>query len=197
MALAAIAAPSQAEVPAPVEELEPIGCAWPVYGGDTAQTVQDRFGSDARMETLYGAEGSEFEGLVLWPDDPARRIEVLFEEDNPDLRVSGLRLREGARWQIAGVGVGDSLARVRELNRKPFTLWGFAWDYGGYVRDLQGGTLATMPGGCGLTIRFDPDDNVRLPDAIVGEVKLSSDDRRVAAAKARVSQLTLEFAAAE
>lgn len=182
--------------PARAEEGE-IGCDWPVKAGDTQETVRARIGGDAAMETLTGAEGYEFEGMVLWAADPARRVEVLFEEDNPDLLVSGLRLGDEAAWKVAGVGLGDTLEQVREANGAPFELWGFEWDYGGYVTGLDRGRLAALPGGCSLSIRFSPAEDVNLPDALVGEVKISSDDRRVKAARARVSQLVIGFDVAE
>lgn len=191
-ALSAIACPA----PAWAEERE-IDCEWPLRSGDTQDTVRARFGGDAGMETLTGGEGYEFEGMVLWADDPARRVDVLFEEDNTDLLVSGLRLADEAAWQVAGIRLGDTLERVREVNGAPFELWGFDWDYGGYVAGLGEGRLAALPGGCTLSIRFSPGEGVHLPDALVGEVKTSSDDPRVKAAKARVSQLVVGYELAE
>lgn len=188
-AAALLASPVVAQDDAPTE----ITCEWPVRSGDTAETVRERFGDQARSEVLLGGEGYEFEGMFLWPDDPARRVEVLFEEDNPDLLVSGLRLLDDAAWPVAGVRLGDPLEQVREANGAPFEFWGFGWDYGGYVATLDEGRFVSLAGGCELLMRFSPDDDVDLPDALVGEVKVSTEDPRVKATKARVSQLVVSY----
>jgi hypothetical protein len=171
-----------------------LSCAGPVKPGDTVATLTARFGEQARIETLGGAEGLEFAGLVLFGDDPARRLEVIFGDDT-SVPASAVRLRGETRWPVGGVRLGDALAKVREANGAAFELWGFGWDYGGYVSDLKDGRLAALPGGCSLSIRFDPDPAAELPNDLMGEAALSSDDPRVLAAKPTVSELTLNFPA--
>ena len=54
--------------PAPATELT---CSSPVKSNDTVASLRERYGDQARVETLHGPEGIEFPGLVLWPDDLA------------------------------------------------------------------------------------------------------------------------------
>jgi hypothetical protein len=167
-------------------------CTDPVRASDTAATLQERFGDQARVETLHGPEGIEFAGVVLWPDDPARRLEVVLAEEG-QRTVSSVGMSRTSAWRAAGLALGDPLARANEANGKPFKLWGFGWDYGGYVSDLAGGKLAALPGGCRVVMDLGPSEDADVPDALIGEVELSSDDPRLAAAGVTIYELSLAF----
>ena len=169
-----------------------ITCSHPVRPNDTAAKLHERFGAQARAETLYGPEGIELAAMVLWPDDPARRVEVILAEDAMR-SVSLVSVSQNSDWRVAGLAVGDPLARVNEANGKPVGLWGFGWDYGGYVTDLNGGELASLPDGCRLMMRVGPPEHAELADGLVGEVELTSDDPRLAAADVRIEELTLRL----
>lgn len=184
----ATAASTGAE-PALADELN---CSGPITAGDTAVSLQQRFAGQTRWETLGGPEGSEFPGLVLWPDDAARRVEVIFADEEPRA-VASIAVRPNSQWRVAGLALGDPLARVNEANGKPFKLWGFSWDYGGYVSDLDGGKLAALPGGCRVIIRFGPREGAEVADAVVGDHEVPSDDPRLEAAGATIEELTLAF----
>ena len=167
-------------------------CTYPVSPADTAAALRARYGKDARLETLPGAEGSEFEGLVLWPDDRSRRVEIVFEDDAM-LHPSTVRVWEGSQWRIAGIGLGDPFEKVRAANGGPFEFYGFSWDYGGYVSDLMGGKLASLGNGCGLSLRLGPSENAELADSLIGEGSVSSEDPLLASADVTVEELTLQF----
>jgi hypothetical protein len=184
------AAPTAAATEAaPAKELT---CSGPIRASDTAVTLQQRFAGQAQWETLDGPEGTQFPGLVLWSDDPAQRVEVIFADEEPRT-VSSIAVGPSSQWRVVGLAPGDPLARANAANGKPFKLWGFSWDYGGYVSDLGGGKLAGLPGGCRVIIRFGPREGAEVPDALVGEVEMSSDDPRLEAAGVTVEELTLAF----
>jgi hypothetical protein len=172
--------------------LPTLTCSDPIQPADTAASLQQRYGDQARFERLHGAEGIEFTGLVLWPDDPARRLEVVFAEEGAHA-VSSIGLSSGSEWRVAGLAIGAPIARANAVNGKPFKLWGFSWDYGGYASDLGGGKLAALPGGCRLVMRLGPRKGAEVPDALIGEVELSSDDPRLEAAGVTIEELTLAF----
>lgn len=170
-------------------------CTYPVNGNsDTAESVLSRFGKDARRATISGPEGSEFAGIVLWGDDPARRLELIIDEESRQERIFGIRLRSpGSVWKVAGLGLGDPLAKVVDANGGPFTLWGFGWDYGGYVSDLKGGKLERLPGGCDLSLRFAIAGPGNAPDSLSGDSEKRSDDPAFAKAPAVLDELALDW----
>jgi hypothetical protein len=179
------------EVPADPTPTE-MTCTYPVKANDTAATLVERFAGQARIETIYGPEGIELPGVALWPDDPQRRIEVVFS-DEERRHVSFAEANGASVWRAAGLALGDSLAQAQKANGKPFDLWGFSWDYGGYASDMQGGKLEKLPGGCRAMLRFDVPAEAEVPTEILGEVQLKSDDALLAGANARIVELSLAF----
>lgn len=192
--LAALSAPAQAApakraVPAkPVSQA--VTCSLPVGPKDTFATVRQRFGAAAVRDKIAGAEGEELDGIVLWPADPARRLELILTDDQAHT-VSSVRIIGQSRWTAGGLRLGDGLARVQQVNGKPFKLYGFGWDYGGYVNELAGGKLDSLPGGCNLSIRFEPSPMDDYPNGISGEVTLASSDTRLRAARPVVAELSV------
>ncbi|MGX4771490.1 hypothetical protein ACWAUC_17060 [Bradyrhizobium guangdongense] len=175
-ALVLLASPALAQTTPPQEGA--ITCVSPVSSDDTERSLKQRYGKDAEMQDLSGAEGETYKGLVLFPKAMDRRIEISFSEDNAK-RASGLTLRDTARtsrWNVSGITIGSSLADVQKANGKPFLVAGFEWDYGGFVTDWKGGTLGRpMQGGCTVTIRFDRKS--AAPKSLLGDgVKVASDN---------------------
>lgn len=177
--------------PAPAVPADELSCTFPVTGGEDADAVLRRFGKESRAEELPGAEGTTMPGLVLWGNDPARRVEVLLSEGAP-AKVVGWRIGEGATRSVQGALIGDSVAKLATVNGSPFRFYGFSWDYGGYVTDWKGGTFDDAPGGCEISMRLAPSTE-DLPTAIMGESEISSDNPLVAEAGAVVSEISVGF----
>lgn len=189
--------PGEAQVAAPGKDslanrLDELTCTYPVKEDDTPASLEQRFGAQARAETIYGPEGIELSGVALWPDDPRRRVEVVFSEEG-DRPLSFAGVSGQSAWRLASLAIGDPLAKAQEANGKPFDLWGFGWDYGGYASDLKGGKLAALPGGCRAVVRFDLPEDADPPTELLGEVQLSSDDAALSGEGARVVELSLTF----
>ncbi|MGJ4997371.1 hypothetical protein ACQR0Z_23305 [Bradyrhizobium sp. HKCCYLS3077] len=189
------ASPALAQTAPPSEG--PITCTQPVASTDTAKSIQQRYGADAVVQDLPGAEGETYKGLVLFPRAADRRIEISFLEDKK-ATVSGLTLRDTAktsRWSVAGISIGASVAAVQSANGKPFAVAGFGWDYGGYVTDFKNGALGrTLPGGCSITIRFGTSKDT--PRALSGDgVKVASDNPALLKLAPVVTEIGVNFAA--
>lgn len=83
----------------------------------TAADLEARFGkANVRRETEPEPR------VVLFPDDPTRRAYVTFYDEETLERFAGITVTDpGSRWRGKhGVHVGMTMAKVRELNRKPF-----------------------------------------------------------------------------
>ncbi len=79
---------------------------------------------------------------MLWPKDPSKTLRIVWknpkERNCPD---SVVVYGKDSRWTLPnGVKVGTDLARLEQLNGRPFTITGFDWDYGG-VPDFGQGRL--------------------------------------------------------
>jgi hypothetical protein len=152
---AAVAMPA-AEAPAPAvaETAAPIVETWELPGDlgplTTQAQLEARFGKDnLRQETFDGAEGmGTYPVLVVFPDDPRKRLELVLDGDNPDAPIQELRVTStDSLWHdAAGLRPGMTLAQLVELNGAPVSFYGLEWDYGGTVQDWHGGKLANAVG---------------------------------------------------
>jgi hypothetical protein len=174
-ALLLVAAPACAQAPPPQEGA--ITCTSPIAPDDSGKSLMQRYGKDAVVQELPGAEGESYKGLVLLPRAKDRRIEVSFTDDTMK-RVTGLAIRDNAktsRWYLSGITIGSSLTEVQKANGKPFVVSGFDWDYGGFVTDWKGGALGRLEGGCRVLMRFGKETGA--PPNLSGDgVQVSSDN---------------------
>jgi hypothetical protein len=173
-------------------------CDWPVKKTDTAESLLATYKSYAQVTTIPGAEGTEEKGVVLYGNDPRRKVEVFFY-DEAMTQVSTVLVRGDSQWSgPKGLHLGSALADVEAANEKPFKLGGFDWDYGGYVTDLNRGKLAKIKGKCTLGIRLGiPENGGPVVESIEGERALISTDPAVIAAKPVIQELSVGWAKPE
>jgi hypothetical protein len=110
---------------------------------------------------------------------------VTWTDDKKRSGLSSASAKKPSTWTgPEGIRIGMTLDEVAKLNGQPFKLNGFEWDYGGYVVDLKG-KLASLPGGCGLMLRFSPGMalDAKKHAGLIGEKKLSSSDAKLLAVK--------------
>ncbi|MEG2941604.1 MAG: hypothetical protein RR969_08490 [Thermomonas sp.] len=186
---AAVATPTP-ETPAPAEEAEvaaPIAETWELPGTlgplTTRLELEARFGKDnVRQETFDGAEGiGTYPALVVYPDDPRKRLELVLDGDNPDAPIEQLRVSApDSMWHDAsGLRTGMTLAELVKLNGAPVSFYGLGWDYGGTVQDWHGGRLANPVGnrlfhGVNIVAREGANED-KLP---MGDTTFRSDDAK-------------------
>jgi len=116
----------------------------------TRLELEAKFGkADVREEAFRGAEGiGTYPVLVVFPDDPPKRLEIVLDADNPDAPIRELRVSDArSLWHAAsGLKLGMTLTEMVALNGAPVSFYGLGWDYGGTVHDWHGGTLANAVG---------------------------------------------------
>lgn len=169
-----------------------LSCSYPVMASDTGASLLERYGDDAKLETLDGPEGTTLPGVVLWDGDDARAIEVGFD-DEERTKLSLARVGGGSDWSVKGIKVGDTLAKVREVNGEPVKFYGFEWDFSGAVFGFGEGALDNL-GGCGVQMSLTFDwDNAEYDTALSGDVEISSDDDNVDQNAISVVELGIGF----
>jgi hypothetical protein len=111
-------------------------------------------------------------------------------------------VQDRSRWivrlpgpQARTIAVGTPLAAVEEANERPFALFGFEWDMGGYAAGWKGGRLEILDGGCSLSLRFNPDPKASAAAAKVsGDRQFASSAAAMKAARPTVSKISLGWA---
>jgi hypothetical protein len=183
--------------PAMPENVDPtrleLSCS--AFASLTPDALVQRFGAEnITTQTLPGPEGESYEATVVYPDDPARRLEVVWNGARTAPASVGVD-SVSTQWRGAeGYTIGTTIGDIERINVMPFKIWGFGWDYGGWVSDWSAGALSQTPG-CNTRIRFSP-RNEAVPGA-QGDSEFSSNDPAVRAADPIVSEFALMFTAAQ
>lgn len=162
-----------------------------------------RFGAaNVLDDRVYVGEGFYEPATVLFADNPERRAELIWQTSATGsvprlLRVTG----EKSLWRTPqGLTVGLELAVVERLNRRPFRLSGFGWDYGGTTISWSGGVLtrSELPP-CRVWARFSTSDDPlsaaesQLVSQVQRDQSFSSGHPGMQAAHARVRQFGLAW----
>lgn len=175
----------QAQPPAASPPLT-IACSGPFAKDSSHARLQQTFGAQyVAIQKIDGAEGETFEASVLYRSVPDKRLEVTWMDDKKRSGLSSASVKKPSTWTgPEGIRIGMPLEEVAKINGQPFKLNGFEWDYGGYVVDLKG-KLASLPGGCAMTLRFSPGMalDAKKHAGLIGEKKLSSSDAKLLAVK--------------
>jgi len=169
-------------------------CTGPVTQTMSARAILMTFGEDARRADVPGMAGKPVKGIVLYSDDPARRLEIAFWDDSQTAVESVTAAAKATAWiGPLGLHAGSTLAEVVAANGHNFGVTGFNWDYGGYVSSFWGGKLLKPGESCAVQIRFAPAPGVKLPKDLMGEQDLDSAMPEVKAADPRIDRLSIDW----
>jgi hypothetical protein len=127
----------------------------PVTRTGTEISLIELLGRDAVQQNVEFGEGDSQPGLVIYKDDPTRRLEIVWNRDVPAhpwyvfiCRSDLTAPPPPCRWRTAdGVGMGTTLKELERLNGKPFRMVIWGADAGGNVVSFDGGALASFDGG--------------------------------------------------
>lgn len=160
------------------------------------EAILSAYGNDAKVDSLYIIDGMYGEGVVLFPDNPRRRVEIYWEKEFDTKRPAYIRIDGDSTgvsdWKTSnGITIGTPLADLVKLNGKAFDISGFGWDYGGFVTDWKGGNFNSS-----MMIRMEPAGN-EASAKVSGEGVFASDNADMVAANPKVSRMEFRFLANE
>jgi hypothetical protein len=104
--------------------------------------------ANVRDTSIVLGEGETAPGAMIYPDDPQRRIELIWSDPTHKRGTSRVVLRgERSRWMLPrDISLGTRLSDLEEKNGRPFRLAGFGWDYAGVIVSWDGGALDSILG---------------------------------------------------
>lgn len=154
-----------------------ISCNTPISKNDSAKSILKKYGKDAILGNINAPEGQVFKGIILYPNNPKKRAEILFFDDELKHPSSIQFEDKSSDWNIAGLKIGDSLYKALKINKKNISMSGFDWDYGGYASDFHNGFLSDKNRKCTIGIRFEPQTNAQYDESLSGDRLIHSNNK--------------------
>jgi len=182
--------------PAPKPAARTVACSGAFARASSHLKLAQVFDSrNVTFGEVAGPAGSTLMASIVFPTDPKRRLEVLWQNEAARMDTSLIVITGQSQWSgPKGLHLGLSLAALEKLNGKPFKLSGFDQQSGGTALDWQGGALAKLPGGCnvGVTLAPDPKAPADAVAAAAGPEFMSSDPL-MRAARPTVSEIIFGY----
>ncbi len=146
---------------------------------DTLASLRTQYGEANVIEgELPGAEGETAQGWIIFPKDPEKKLMIYTDESNS--HPGSLLVDEASsKWHLSNsIKLGTDSTTLQSLNKKPFTFYGFYWDYGGVITEWNGGELSKKTAsGAQVNIHLCPPENPELPDNYLsGDGSFNSDN---------------------
>jgi hypothetical protein len=174
-----------------------IDCTGAFAPQTSEQALVTQFGkANVKREMIYVAEGGEEEGTVLYPNDPKRRVEIVWKNKKARKSPEWLRVPAESQWSVFGLQNGMPLAELVKRNGRAFRFSGFGWDYGGAITDWRGGTLASIGGKtCHVGVSIDPVDPIddKALEKVSGDQEVATTSPHLKKLNVRVRELIVTY----
>ena len=179
-----------------------IDCTGAFAPSTSEQALVAKFGkTNVVRDKIYIAEGDETDGTVVFPNDPKRRLEIVWKDAKRRKTPEWIRVPLDSRWSVFGLRNGMPLAELVKRNGRDFLFSGFGWDYGGAVTDWKGGAIPAIGGKTchvGVTIDVDfPESPSKAEEkafeGVSGDQELKSSSPHLKKLKVRVSELVVSY----
>jgi hypothetical protein len=116
----------------------------------TFKAIEDKFGAKNILKdsTISGSDSTKLEVSILYPNTVNEATIFWKKNQKHQLLESVVVACDSAgykgKWHSEkGLQPSQNLATVLAINKKPFTISGFGWQYGGHVVSWEGGSLDT------------------------------------------------------
>jgi hypothetical protein len=192
-----VAVAKPAPPPKPAEPARTVACSGAFAKNSGHLRLAQSYGvHNVDYTEVSGDDGSTLMASVLFPSDPKRRLEVLWDDDVQRAGTRMIVIGGQSTWTAQkGVHLGLPLAALEKLNGKPFKLMGF--DKGGMaiVSDWNGGAFSLLTDGCKVGIQLKPDP--KAPEGVLGSAssdkEFASGDPAIRAAKPTVGEIIVAY----
>jgi len=181
----------------PAEPARTVACSGTFSQKSSHIALATRYGpQNLTFAEVDGPDGTKLMASVLYPSDPKRRLEVLWQNEAGRSGTSLIAINGQSTWTAPkGLRLGMPLAALEKLNGKPFRLTGLDKDNVSSVLDWQDGALAKLPGGCkiGLRLKPDPKAPAEARAELAGDKQFLSNDASVKAIKPMIAEILVGY----
>ena len=148
------------------------------------------------FDQVDGPDGTKIPGSVVFPNDPKRRLEVLWSNEAARSGTSVIAINGKSQWLgPKGLKLGLTIQALEKLNGKTFRISSFGADGSASVVSWDGGALSALPGGCKVGVRLT--ESAKAPqgarDTVGGEKELVSSDASVRAVSPAIAEILIGY----
>ena len=178
----------------------------PITGITSEKELIKIFGArNVRRSAVDVGEGETQQGTVLFPNDPRRKVFILWRDATTRRQPESVTIRDkNTLWKTdRGVTIGTPLKMIEELNGRVFVMTGFGWDYSGTVLHSNGGRMAELGTAMGeeiknrmLLLRLEPATALqKMPEynGVLGDANYFSDNPALRKLNPRVYEMIIFF----
>ncbi len=169
-----------------------------VFGRDSSQ-VKLAMAFKSRNVTFTqvdAASGRKAMASVVFAKDPKRRLEVWWSKPSNRSDTHLIVINGTSEWTAPGeVRLGLTLGELEQLNGKPFKLSGFDKGNVATLSNWNGGTLASLTGGCkiGVSLRAALTASTSAIGALPVDREFSSADAALRSVNPTVSEILVAY----
>jgi hypothetical protein len=189
-----------AKPPAPPKPAEParlVTCSGAFAKNSGHLRLAQAYGvHNVEFTEVSGDDGSTLMASVLFPTDPKRRLEVLWDDDTQRTGTRMVVIDGQSTWTAyKGIHLGLPLAALEKANGKPFKLMGFEKGGMAIVSDWNGGALGLLTDGCKVGVQLKPDPKAAAGtlDAAGSDKEFASSDPAIRAAKPTIGEIIVGY----
>lgn len=145
---------------------------------------------------IRDATGKTIKASVLYPNEPRRRLEVVWLNETARTQLLVIAINGQSQWTgPKGLKLGLPLAALERANGRPFKISGFGTDGLASVLGWDGGALASLPGGCklGVQVRLDRSAPDAARSAVSQAKELMSNDAALQTIKPTVAEILIGY----
>ena len=158
-------------------------------------------------DTIYVGEGNTEPGTTLFKGTPDE-VQILWADKEGFAQPDAVIIRPATdkpgtagtttQWMLAdGLKIGSTLKEVEKLNGKPFSLYGFSWDYGGTVSNWHGGRYQAKDGKTYFSVVFGygelTPEQEKLSEKVMGDSEFSSSNPTMQQLNPTIQTMTIRF----
>jgi hypothetical protein len=143
-----------------------------------------------------GPEGSRINASIVYPNDPRRRLEVIWTNEAGRNDTSIIAINGKSQWTgPKGMKLGLAVAALEKANGRPFKVSGFGKDGVATVLGWEGGALASLPGGCkmGMRLIINGSSPEEARNAVAGDKEFLSNDTNIRAVNPTVGEILIGY----
>jgi hypothetical protein len=191
------AAAKPAPPPKPAEPARLVTCSGAFAKNSGHLRLAQAYGvHNVEFTEVSGDDGSTLMASVLFPTDPKRRLEVLWDDDNERSGTRMVVIDGQSTWTAyKGIHLGLPLAALEKVNGKPFKLMGFEKGGMAIVSDWNGGALGLLSDGCKVGVQLKPDPKTAADtlEAAASSKEFASNDPAIKAAKPTIGEIIVGY----